>query len=172
MAFQMKQSKEQVEGKESAPDNIYELKLVGFKPAFSKKRDTSPADWKPSLSLNARMEIVNNPAEEGKLVYELLNINSFMWSDFCHAFGLPMEFDGESYSLPGTWDSKPDFDVNKAETYFYEGPLLGRTCRADVGTKTFAGKTSNAVRKYFCAVENCATKFPEIKHSDNLLSKQ
>ena len=170
MAFQMKQSRELVEGKDVAPENIYELKLLGFKPTFSKKRADSPPDWKPSLNLNARMEIINNPEQEGKLVFELLNMNSFMFADFCHAFGLPMETDGDGYWLPGTWDSQPNFDANVAETYKYDGPLIGRTCRADVGTTVFnAGRPQNRVRKYFCAVDNCATKFPEIRHSENLI---
>lgn len=170
MPFQMKQNRELVEGKDIAPENIYELKLLGFKPTFSKKRADSPPDWTPSLNLNARMEIINNPEQEGKLVYELLNMNSFMFADFCHAFGLPMETDGEAYWLPGVWDSLPSFDPTKAETYKYEGPLLGRTCRADIGTSTFmAQRPINRVRKYFCALDDCHTKFPEIRHSENLL---
>ena len=171
MAFQMKQSKEQIEGKEVAPNGIYTLKLVGFKPKKSKEDPANPL--KPrTVNLNARMEIVDNPEQEKKVVYELLNEKSFMFADFCHAFGLPMETDGESYWLPGEWDSAPDFDADNPETWKYDGPLLGRTCQAEIAVSSFNNRENNKVRKYFCAVDDCATKFPEIRHSENLLSNQ
>jgi hypothetical protein len=170
MAFKLTQSKEQIEGKEVAPEGIYTLKLVGFKPKFSKPNPQFP-DKAPSLNLNAKMEIIDNPEQEGKFVYEVLNMNSFMFPDFCHAFGLPMETDGESYWLPGTWDSASDFDPANADTYKYDGPLVGRTAQAEVAVDSYNGRQNNKVRRYFCAVDDCANKFPEIRHSENLLRK-
>src|ERR1700748_3585210 len=131
MAFTMKQSKKKVEGQEVAPQGLYTVKLLGFKPKFSKPNPQFP-DKVPTLNLNAQMEIVDNPEQEGKKVYEVFNMNSFMFADFCHAFGLPMETDGENYWLPGSWDNAPDFDETKAETYKYDGPLLGRTAQVDL----------------------------------------
>ena len=172
MAFRMTIAKERIEGKDALPAGIYELKLVGFKPKFSKPNPQFP-DRQPSLNLNAQFEVVNHPEHDGAKVYEGLNENaSWVTLDFCHALGLPLETDGTDYWMPGTWDSDPGFDPMNAETYKYEGPLLGRVAKVELGTEVFNNKTSNKVRRYFCAVEDCATKFPEIKHRKDLLTRK
>lgn len=161
-------SKETIEGKEVPPAGIYEVRLDSFKPKFS-----APKEGKaPSLNLNAKMSIVNNPEQDGKLIYEGLNQNAgWVQIDFCHGFGLPMETDGDEYWLPGTWDTDPAFDPTKAETYKYSGPMIGRIAKVELYHDTFNGKVSAKVRKYFCAVDDCTTKFPEITHREDLSRK-
>ena len=172
MAFKMPISKEAIEGKEVVPAGIYDVRLVGFTPKFSKPNAQFP-DRVPSLNLNAKMEIVNHPEHAGRFVFEGLNQNAgWVQNDFVHGFGIPMETDGKDYWIPGTWDSLPNFDPADAATYKYEGPLLGRTAKIELAVDSFNNKPNNKVSRYFCAVDACDTKFPEIKHSQNLLFKK
>jgi hypothetical protein len=177
MAFRLGVSKDKIEGAIALPAGIYDLKLASFKPKFSKPNPQNPGA-PLSLNLNAMMVVVNNPQYDGSngerasAVFEGLNQNAgWIMLDFCHAFGLPLETDGNEYWLPGSWDSDASFDPNNAETYKYVGPLLGRTCRVEVGIETYNGKDTNKVRRYLCAIDDCATKFPEIKHREDLLKK-
>jgi hypothetical protein len=173
MAFKMTISKEAVEGKEVVPAGVYDVRLVGFKPAFTKAKSGDAPNKVYSLNLNARMEIVNNPDYAGRMVFEGLNMNAgWVQSDFCHAFGIPMEFDGTDYSFPGTWDNSPDFDPTKAETYKYEGPLVGQSAKIELAVDSYNNKPNNKVRRYMCSVDDCAVKFPEVKHSTDLLAKK
>lgn len=176
-AFRMSISKDKIEGKDAIPAGIYELKLVSFKPKFSKPNFSNP-NAPSSLNLNAMMVVVNNPQHDGSngerpaAIFEGLNQNAgWIMLDFCHAFGLPMETDGNEYWLPGSWDSEANFDQNNAETYKYVGPLVGRVAKVEVGMDSYNGKDTNKVRRYFCAVDDCETKFPEIKHREDLLKR-
>lgn len=176
MAFKLAVSKESIEGNRIVvPAGIYKLKLLGFKPKFSKPNPNF-LDKPASLNLNAQMEVTEHPEfEKTPMIFEGLNMNAgWILQDFCHAFGFPLEpnEDGsEGGAIPGTWDSKPDFDPSKAETYFYVGPLTGRIAQVEVYEDSYNGKPSNKVSRYFCSVDDCATKFPEITHREDLRKK-
>lgn len=159
MAFQMKVSNDKLAGQENIPAGQYDVKLVGFSPKTSKKGD--------SINLNPVMEIQNHPDLAGRKVFDNLNSSgAWTYPDFCHAFGLPMETDGKESWLPGEWDGDPaKFDANKPETWKYKGPLVGRTAKVEIGVDSYGSK----IRRYFCAVADCATKFPQIKHSQDLM---
>jgi len=147
MAFQMKVSNSKIEGQEVIPPQVYELKLVAFNPKQSKNGG--------SVNLNPILEVVS-PVEYA----------------FCHAFGLPMETDGNDSWLPGQWDGDPTkFKEDDASTWVYKGPLVGRTAKVEVAVDNYNGRDNNKVRRYFCAVPDCATKFPKIRHSEDLLKK-
>jgi hypothetical protein len=169
MAFKMAVSKETIEGKETIPAGIYDVRLVSFKPKFS---DPARTNKPKSLNLNARMEIINHPEYAGRFIYEGLNAKAgWVQTDFCHAFGIPMETDGDSYWIPGIWDSKPDFDQENADSYAYSGPLVGQVAKVELAVDSFNGRDNNKVRRYFCAIDQCETKFPQISHSTDLLKK-
>ena len=127
MSFHLKISNELIEsgGRIIVPTGIYEVRLVDFGPKFSKPKATDFNNT-PSLNLNARMEVLGHPEfEKPVYIFEGLNENAYwVYPDFCHGFGLPMESDETKSWLPGNWTSRPDFDPEKAETYFIRGRLL------------------------------------------------
>lgn len=167
--FRMTLSKEQVEGKDALPDGIYKVRFIKFGPKLSKdKGDGSER----SINLNAEYEVLDHPEYAGRKIYELANMKSYnIQTEFCHGFGVPLEVDPSdgAYFIPGTWDSRADFDAANPETYEYKGPLTGKVAQIELGTRSFNGRNLNQVRRYFCAVDDCANKFPEIRHVMNLI---
>lgn len=166
--FRMTLSKEQVEGKEVMPEGIYEVRFIKFAPKLSKdKGDGSER----STNLNAEYEVINNAEYAGRRVTEIANMKSYnVQTEICHCFGIPLEIDptdGEYY-LPGTWDSRPDFNPANPETYEYKGPLTGKIGKIELTVCTYMGRNNNKVRRYFCAVDNCGNKFPEIRHQTDM----
>lgn len=169
MAFKMGVSKEAVEGRENVQPGIYEVRFISFNPKWSKEKEGR----EKSLNLNPKLEIINNPDLVNRFLFDTLNQNAFYMADFAHCFGVEMEQEGETYYLPGTWDSDPSFDAEKAETYKYRGPLLGKTGRVEVAIDASYNpqRPTNKIRQWICAIEDCATKFPQIKHNTDLLKK-
>jgi len=162
----MKVSNEKLVGMDVIPPGQYDVKLVAFNPKKSKDGN--------SVNLNAIMEVVNHPDFAGRKLFESLNTpgGAFTQPDFVHAFGLPMDTDGKDSWIPGEWDKdKAKFNPDDPSTYVYEGPLVGRTAKVEVAVDNYQGKDNNKIARYFCAVPDCAQKFPEIKHSSNLLRK-
>lgn len=167
MPFNMKVSNEDLEGRKVIPPGIYEIKLIGFKPAASKD--------KTSINLNPSMEVIGNPDLAGRKLFDSLNTPgaAFYHSDFVHCFGLPMETDGTSSWIPGDWAGDPvKFKEDDPTTWVYKGPLVGRTGKAEVVVSSYDNKENNKINRYFCAIPDCATKFPTIKHSTNLAKKK
>lgn len=161
-AFKMKVSNEKIKGLDTILPGQYDVKLVGFNPKLSKAGD--------STNLNACMEIVNHPDFMGRKLYDNMNTpgGAFYQSDFVHCFGLPMDTDGTTSWIPGDWDKdKAKFKEDDPTTYSYEGPLVGRIGKVEVGVDSFGSK----IARYFCAVADCNSKFPDIKHYSNLLKK-
>lgn len=160
MPVKMGVDPEKIKAPKPAPAGWYDLKFTGFRPKKSKAGD--------SINFNPVMEIINHPTEAGKKVYETLSQKmDRAVNDFSHAFGFPLEADG---SIPGDWIPDPN-DLNNVEKMQYKGPLLGKTCRAELIVSTYNGNDSNKVKQYACKVTDCAMKFPEIKHSTNLIGK-
>jgi hypothetical protein len=160
MPFKVDTSK--IEGQEVFPPGIYEFKLAGFKPSKAKTGSTN---------LNARFEMINHPEYAGRKVFDSLNEGgAFLWPDFCHALGLPMETDGDSSWLPGEWNGDPaKFKEDDPSTWVYKGPLVGRVAKLEIAVDNWQGRDNNKIKRYFCAIADCATKFPKIRHSDDLL---
>lgn len=162
MAFSMKVSNDAIEGFDVIPSGHYEVKLVGFAPKTSKKGD--------SFNLNPTMVIVNHTEFAGRKVFDSLNIGgAFMWVDFCHCFGLPMETDGKESWLPGKFYD--GLVAPPPEEWKYVGPLVGRIGKIILAVDNYNGKDNNKIERYFCAVADCATKFPKIKHQVDLLKR-
>lgn len=113
----LKASAEDIKGLPVMDAGIYTVRLKGFKPLYSDKKD--------SVNLNPQMEIVNHPEHNNRLVYETLNTKAkWRWKQFCECFGVEMqEMAGGDYEFPGTFDG-PENDPTK---WVYSGPLLGTT---------------------------------------------
>jgi hypothetical protein len=163
MAFSMKIDNSKIEGMDIMPSGHYEVKLVSFNPKTSKKGD--------SFNLNPCMVLVNHVEFANRKVYATLNsMGAFMWPDFSHCFGLPMETDGKESWLPGTWNGDPaKYNPQVPETWVYKGPLVGRVGKIILAVDNYNGQDSNKIERYFCAIADCATKFPKTKHSVDLL---
>jgi len=142
MAFQMKVSNEQIKGKDVIPPGIYDLKLIGFKPAKSKAGD--------SISLNPCMEVQNHPEFAGRKVFDTLNSKgAWTWPAFVECFGMRMEGDGKDSWIPGDWNGDvAKFKEDDPSTWVYRGPLVGRTGKAEIKVDNYNGKDNNKVEKY------------------------
>lgn len=164
MPFTMKISKDKIAGQEVIPSGTYDIKLVLFKPGAAKSG---------TLSLNPMMEVINNQEYASRKLFDTLNIGgAFTYPDFCHCFGLPMETDGKDFWLPGAWDGDAaKFKEDDYSTWVYKGPLVGRTGKVEVIVDNYNGRDNNKINRYFCAIPDCQTKFPDIKHSTNLVRK-
>lgn len=165
MAFQM-----QVESLayKVIPAGIYEFKLAGFKPKWSKNKD--------SINFNAILEIINNPEYDGTKIFEGCNSKAgFIQVEVVHALGLLMQDLGNgNYVMPGVWDGKPEtFKEDDPTSWVYEGPLVGRTGKFEVAVEPYLGNDTNKVRQYFCALSDveCALQFGKDKHKKDLLAK-
>lgn len=168
MAFSMKVSNDKLEGQDVVKAGQYEVKLLGFKPKVAKSGT--------SYNLNPTMEIVNHSEFAGRKIFDTLNSGgAWTWPDFVHAFGLPMETNGTESWIPtmskdGAWDGDPaKYDAENPDTWVYKGPLIGRIAKVEVAVDSYKGKENNKIRRYFCAVADCATKFPKIRHIEDLL---
>ena len=163
MPFKVDTSK--VEGQEVFPPGIYEFKLAGFKPTRSKTGT--------STNLNARFEMINHPDYAGRKVFDSLNEGgAFLWPDFVHSLGLPMETDGDSSWIPGEWNGDlAKFKEDDPSTWVYKGPLVGRVAKLEIAVDNYQSRDNNKIKRYFCAIADCNTKFPKIRHSEDLLKK-
>lgn len=157
----MSVSAEQIKAPEPVPDNIYELRLEGFKPKFSSK--------KTNVNLNPQLKIATGQFAGKTPLFENLNSDAgWVINDFCHAFGIPMVKNASGgFDIPGEFVG-PDAEPEKWQ---YRGPLLGKVGKASVVITTYEGKPQNKVKSWICAVPNCNTQFPDIRHSNDLLKR-
>jgi hypothetical protein len=164
MAFQMNFSKEELSGAPPVPAGWYTVQFKQFKPRASKAGD--------SASLNAELAIVAPTEYENRRVFVGMNTKmAFMWPDFVHAAGLPMEevqdenagTEKANYTLPGVFENS-DTAPDKPETWKYLGPLTNKTMEVELCETEYQGKKRNEVRQFKCAVAGCTDK-----HSTNLI---
>lgn len=172
MAFQVGFSKEDLTIT-PVPTGIYELRVVKFRPKISAKGN--------SLNYNLESEVVNmNDDLDSKRVFHPLNtlFSIAIW-DFVHACGLEMEKvevveDGvpkEILVLPGIFENADANPDDPSQWGDYKGPLTNKVFRADVVETSFQGKPKNEIRAFLCALPNCETLHPDVKHSTNLIKK-
>lgn len=178
LPFALHISKEQVEGKEQIPEGIYKVRFSKFNPQWTRQNQLTEQQWLAirSINLNGTYEVLEHPDYAGAFIYDTLNLGPksplFGLIDMCHGFGIPIEYtEATGYEIPGM-DSivqASNYDPNNPETWDYRGPLLGRIGQVEVGHKLFNGKPQVRPRRWFCAVPDCATKYPAIRHSQNLI---
>jgi hypothetical protein len=179
LPFKLHISKEQVEGKEALPEGLYEVRFIKFSPKWTNQGNLTEEQWKAARSINLRAEyeVLKHPEYAGTAIYDTLNVGPktplFGLMDMCHAFGLNMDYDkdSESYEIPGM-DSvmhSPNFDPEKPETWEYRGPLIGKVAQVEIGHRMFNGKPQPTPRRWFCAIPDCASRYPTIRHSQNMI---
>lgn len=153
---------ERLKAPKPQPNGWYKLKLVGFKPKLSSKKD--------SVNFNASFEVLNPAGPEyTKLVYHNLNQKFDRHiNDVVHGLGFMLEKDG---NLPGTWVFDPA-DPDNVEKAQYKGPLIGRTMEAELTTTTYQGNERNEIRQVRCAVPDCTSKNPDMRHQTNMISSK
>lgn len=151
---------ESIKAPKPAPSGWYELKLTGFRPQLDKS--------KQGINYNAQLEIVNNTSENnGKKVFMGLSTKfGRAHVDFAHGFGFPLNPDG---SIPGDW-IKDSADPTNVSKFQYKGPLIGKVMKAELGVTTYQGNERNEVNQIMCKVDQCATKFPEVRHMTRMIN--
>lgn len=163
MPIRMGVDPEKVKQAKVQPPGWYKLKLVGFKPKLSQKD-------KNSVNFNGQFEVLNSAGPDyNKFVFATMSDKMQKHvNDIVHGLGVPLEPDG---SLPGQWifDPKEPDNVEKAQ---YKGPLMGRTMEAELAVTTFGGNDRNEFRQIRCAVPDCTSKFPDIRHQVNMIGKR
>jgi hypothetical protein len=159
MPVQMNVDPEKVKAPKPVAAAWYDLRLTGFKPKLAGKKD--------SVNFNAQLEVVSQkPEENGHKVYALLNTKmARQHADFAHGFGFPLNPDG---SLPGDW-IKDDKDPDNVEKYQYKGPLLGKIMHVELAVTSYQGNERNEIKQIKCKLPDCAVKFPDIKHTTNMI---
>jgi len=144
----------------------YKLKLIGFKPKRGKTDNNS-------INYNATFEVLDPaipPAGNAKaLVFATMSIKMpNVINDIVHGLGFALEADGE---LPGKWVPDPA-DAEDVEKFQYQGPLMGRTMEAELAETEYNGNKRNEIRQVRCAVPQCNTKYPDIRHRTDLIGKK
>lgn len=172
MAFKMSMSKEDLSGPPPVPNGIYDLQFTAFKPKVAKSGT--------SLNYNAEFTISRNPLYENRKVFHPLNTSfAVAIRDFVHSTGIDMETvvvpaKGETpehseFVLPGTFEHLKDFPDDPEKWGKYLGPLTNKIFKAELVITEYQGKQKNEIRAFYCAFPNCATLYPDMKHSQNLI---
>jgi len=149
--------KDQLEGIQPVENDTYTVRLDGFEPKTAKKGG--------SVNLNPILKIINHPKHNDLRLFNNLNSKAgWIHKDFVHAFGLPMEIQGDEALIPGEFQG-PEATPEK---WVYVGPLLGRTAQLVVvqTPNSNTGNPRNEIKQFLCQVPGCKEK-----HSTDLTSK-
>jgi hypothetical protein len=173
MAFSMSFNKEELSGAPPVPAGWYTLQLKGFKPKMAANKE--------SVSLNAELAIIQPAEYENRRIFCGMNTKmAFMWQDFVHATGLPMEevadenagTDKANFTIPGVFEGS-EIEGSDPSTWKYLGPLTNKTMEvelaeipASTGADGKAYRAKNEIRQFKCTVPGCTEK-----HSTNLIKK-
>lgn len=151
--LKLKASSEEIKGLPPMTEGMVTVRLDGFEPQFSNKRD--------SVNLKPKLVVINHVEYNDRRVFENLNTKGkWVWKDFCHAFGVLMPEVNGDFEFPGDWDGAED-DPTKWQ---YRGPLTGQQgqlylIQGDNGK----GGIVNKIKYYVCKIPGCTEK-----HSSNL----
>jgi hypothetical protein len=155
-------SKEEVKGLPPMVEGMVTIRLDGFKPSLSSKKD--------SVNLNPELKVINHAEYNDRNVFENLNTKGkWVWKDFCHAFGVPLiEGPNGDFEFPGDFNCSAhgaSCDGSDPQNWVYQGPLLGQQAQIYlVQSDNSKGGIKNAVKYYVCKIAGCAEK-----HSANLV---
>jgi hypothetical protein len=168
--FKMSFAQEKLEGKKSVPSGLYKVRFGGFKPKLS---SNNPNDWTKS-NLNAYVNIISPDEFADSPLYANLNLQipSFI-QDFVHSFGLEMEGqDSDNPEIPGIFDADAaKFIQEKPETWVYAGPLTNKIAMWEVSEGSYQGKPKTDVVKFVCSVQDCGTRFLNVRHASDMRKK-
>jgi hypothetical protein len=172
MPFKMGMTKEDLNGPPPVAPGVYELQVTGFRPKISKAGT--------SLNYNAEFTITNHPSDDGRKVFHPLNTSfGVAIRDFSHACGCALETitvpgdidtpQHEEQVLPGAFENADKYPDDPSKWGKYIGPLTNKIFKAELAITSYNGKPKNEVRLFFCALQDCAIKEPDLKHSMNLI---
>lgn len=155
---QLKVNKENIKAPQPLPEGIYEVRFEGFRPKMSSKGT--------SINLNPMFKVTDGP-HAGRTVFAFINSSAdWILQDFTHCFGVPFEVDAQgNLSLAGSLEP----EGAPVEQQQYRGPLLGKTGKVMITVGEYQGKPNNQIKYYVCSIPDCNTRFPETRHSTNLL---
>lgn len=153
MSPRLTASKEEIKGLPPVPEGMYTIRCDGFKPRYSKD--------KQSINLNPILKITNNAEYNDRVIFDNLNTKAkWIWKDFCHCLGVPLQEDAAGdFEFPGNFEGPDD-----PEKWVYVGPVTGQLGQVYVVQSEYQGQTSNKIKMYVCKIQNCAEK-----HSTNLV---
>lgn len=170
MAFKMGVSKDKLEGMKPVPNGVYEVVCAGFEQKLDSK--------KTGINLNPILKIINHPEFNGQRIwYNLSTKAAWLYNDFCHCFGLPVEIEvdpdtnEEVANLPGGQSAwvPSDEDPENVEKARYTGPLVNATGKVEVIEERKPGqKPRNVIKMFLCNIDGCAQKYPDIAHNSDL----
>jgi hypothetical protein len=138
--------KTQLEGFTTVPAGVYEVRLDGFKPVLSKKKD--------SVNLEPVLHIINHPNQNDQRLFEHMNTGCWYMQDVVHAFGLEMVDNGDKLDIPGEFLG-PDNDPTQ---WSYTGPLVGRTAKVRTIVGEYNSKPQTYIDQWYCALPACREK--------------
>ena len=160
---------EQTKAPKPVPGGWYDLRLKALTAKFSKSGK--------GYNYEAYTNVVNNKAEfnDSFVLFRMNNgfKQAMAINDFVHGMGFELEPDG---SFPGDWTVKDATKPVDAPDYYdgaqYNGPLLGKVFSAELITTVYDGIERNDVKQIRCKVQDCATRFPDIRHLTDLIGKK
>ena len=171
MAFNMGFTRESLNNP-IAPTGLYDLQVITFRPKLTKNGD--------GINYNLEATIVNHgdPKIDGIKVFHPLStkFSIAIW-DFVHSCALEMEEvplpngEGTTLVLPGIFENAAANPEDPSTWGSYMGPLTNAIFKADVITSSFNNKPKNEIRAFLCALDGCAEKYPDVRHSTNLVKK-
>lgn len=156
---------EQTKAPKPVPGGWYELRVKGIVVKASKSGK--------GYNYEAYLNVVNNKSEfnDSFVLFRMNNgfKQAMAANDFHHGCGIPLENDG---SFAGDWTLK---DANKPDDFDgaqYSGPLLGKVIEAELITSSYDGVERNEVKQIRCKIQDCANRFPDIRHLTDLIGKK
>jgi hypothetical protein len=128
-------------------------------------------------NIEAYFTTVEQPSETNdKFVLYRMN-NGFSqgvtMQEMSHGLGFAMDINADgTASLPGDWTLK---DANKPDEWDlaqYSGVLLGKVGEAELVVDSYQGNEKNVVKQWKCKLDQCAVRFPKVRHQTDLIGKK
>ena len=155
-----------LEAPKPVPAGWYKLRVKGI---VIKK---SPKGYNYEVYLTT----VEQPAETNDKFVSYMAFNGFsqgeLLQEFSHAMGFAMEISGDQASLPGDFTLKDATKPDEWEGAQYTGVLLGKVGEAELYIDNFNNNERNRVKQWKCKVDQCATRFPKVRHKTDLRGKK
>jgi hypothetical protein len=179
---------ESISQRDNLPNGIYTFEITGWDMKWSKAKGpdgkaTDADDLNPatrSLNYNPQLKVIED--EQGNFVDEkkfnrvFFNVNSkagWIVNDLCHGCGIDVQFlepgnPKSPFTIPGTIDGD---DTQPTLTWNFVTPLNSARFKAVIERTMSSQKEYANIKSILCTFPNCASIYPKMQHSKNLLSK-
>lgn len=159
---------EETKAPKPVPGGWYQLRIK----ALTYKKSKSGKGY----NYEAYMNVVNNKAElnDSFVLYRMNNgfKQAVAVNELCHAAGFPLENDGAFPGGDNAWKLKDPSKPDEVDGAQYTGVLLGKTVEAELVTTSFDNVERNEIKQFRCKIDQCATRFPDIRHQTDLIGKK